>query len=143
MNAFYQHVNDNEQKMIDNLFTIKRSLLDIFNIKDDSFRRDDCFTLKINGIDKIYGRYQNDKITFEVEGIESIHRYDEEKATKHIRESVVNKMKNQVDKFYKTKYSRYGVKFSFTELTEDVIHDIMLLVNSTKAKVRPKNIERW
>ena len=143
MNAFYQHVNNNEQKMINNLFTIKRSLLDIFNIKDDSFKRDDSFTLKINGIDKIYGRYQDDKITFEVNGIESNHRYDEEKATKHIRESVVNKMKNQVDKFYKVEYSRYGVKFSFAELTEDVIYDIMLLVNSTKAKVRPKNIERW
>lgn len=142
MNAFYQHVNNNEQKMIDNLFTIKRSLLDIFNIKDDGFR-DSSFFLKINGLDRIYGRYQNNKITFEVEGIESTHRYDEEKATKHIRESVVNKMKNQVDKFYETKYSRYGVKFSFTELTEDVIHDIMLLVNSTKAKVRPKNIGRW
>lgn len=142
MNAFYQHVNNNEQKMIDNLFTIKRSLLDIFNIKDNGFR-DSSFFLKINGLDRIYCYYKDNKITFEVEGIESTHRYDEEKATKHIRESVVNKMKNQVDKFYETKYSRYGVKFSFTELTEDVIYDIMLLVNSTKAKVRPKNIERW
>lgn len=143
MSTFYQHVNNNEQKMINNLFTIKRSLLDIFNITDDSFIKDDRFTLKINGLDRICGKYKDNKITFKVKGIESIHRYDEEKATKHIRESVVNKMKNQVDKFYKAEYSRYGVEFSFTELTEDVIHDIMLLVNSTNAKVRPKNIERW
>ncbi len=143
MNAFYQHINNNEQKMIDNLFTIKRSLLDIFNIKDDSFKNDDSFYLKINGLDRICGKYKDNKITFKVKGIESIHRYDEEKATKHVRESVINKMKNQVDKFCKAEYSRYIVAFSFTELTEDVIHDIMLLVNSTNAKVRPKNIERW
>jgi len=143
MDAFYQHVNNNEQKMIDNLFTIKRSLFDIFNIKDDSFKSDDRFTLKINGLDRICGEYINNKITFKVKGIKSIHRHDEEKATEHIREVVISKMHNQVDKFFKAEYSRYVVEFSFTELTENVIHDIMLLVNSTEAKVRPKNIERW
>lgn len=144
MNAFEQYANNDEQKMIDNLFTIKKSLLDIFNINTDGFRDTDSFTLKINGLDKIRCYYRDNKLKFQVNGIRSEnHRHNSEKATDDVVKRIINKMKNKHDRFSITEYTRFIVEFSFTDLTDDVIHDIMLLVNGTEAKLRPKNVRSF
>jgi hypothetical protein len=143
MNAFEQHINNNEQQLIDDLFTIKKSLLDIFALNPCQYASMDAdrFNLKINGMDNLYGRIRNGKIQFGANGLDKFQiKFDDEKSVENVKKNLIPKMKLPCKSFTIGQYSQMKISIEFDRLTNDVIHDIMLLSNATKAKLRPKNI---
>ena len=148
MNAFEQYANNNEQQLIDDLFTIKRSLKDIFNINDAQYYHSetDNFKLAINGMDNLLGKLNRDKtkIVFTANGLDKFQiSYDDEKSIKNVQENLIPKMRLKPSKFTIGKYSQMCISIEFDRLTDDVIHDIMLLTNGTKAVLRPKNVRSF
>jgi len=147
MNAFAQYANNNEQQKIDDLFTIKKSLLDIFALNSCPYasRDVDRFNLKINGMDNLRGRITKDgKIKFTTNGLDKFQiSYNDEKSINNVKKNLIPKMKTKVESFTIGKYSQMSIAIEFDRLTDDVIHDIMLLANATEAKLRPKNVRRF
>ena len=146
MNAFEQHINNNEQQLIDDLFTIKKSLLDIFAINPCQYYRNDAdhFKLIINGMDNLYGKIRNGKIQFGANGLDKFQiKFDDKKSIESVKKNLIPKMKLPYKSFTIGKYSQMNISIEFDRLTEDVIHDIMLLSNATEAKLRPKNVRSF
>jgi hypothetical protein len=148
MNAFEQYANNDEQQLIDDLFTIRRSLKNIFNINDARYygNETDNFKLAINGMDNLHGRLNRDKtkIVFTASGLDKFQiGYDDKKSIENVRKNLIPKMKLKPSDFTIGRYSQMSIKIEFDSLTDDVIHDIMLLANSTKAVLRPKNVRSF
>lgn len=147
MNAFAQYANNNEQQKIDDLFTIKKSLLDIFALNQCPYSRNDAdrFSLKINGMDYLSGTINRDgKIEFKANGIDKFQiKYDDNKSVENVKKNLIPKMKTACKKFTVGQYSQMCITIEFDRLTDDVIHDIMLLANATEAKLRPKNVRNF
>ena len=147
MNAFAQYANDNEQQKIDDLFTIKKSLLDIFALNPCQYaiRDADRFSLKINGMDYLSGSINRDgKIQFKANGLDKFQiKYDDNKSIENVKKNLIPKMKTAYKNFTIAQYSQMCITIEFDRLTDDVIHDIMLLANATEAKLKPKNVRRF
>ena len=147
MNAFEQYANNDEQQKIDDLFTIRKSLKNIFNVNDARYYTSDVdkFKLAINGMDNLYGRINRDgKIEFEANGLDKFQiGYNEEESIANVKKNLIPKMKIKPKKFIIDKYSQMCITIEFDRLTDDVVHDIMLLANGTEAILRPKNIRSF
>lgn len=148
MNNFAQYINNTEQKLIDDLFTIRRSLKDIFNINDAQYYRNesDNFKLAINGLDNLRGKLNKDKtkIEFTASGLDKYNiGLDKDKSMENLRDNFLPKLKLEPKKVTVGQYAQMNITLEFEELNNDVIHDIMLLSNATKAVLRPKNVRNF
>ncbi len=140
---FAQYINDNEQKLINDLNTIKSNLRDIFDFYEVRQRSSDSFTLKINGMDSIWGYIKNGQIHLSFSGVDKFAiKYDEKKTLENIK----NKTKcltTNVTKIAVAEYSQPIVNISFSSLTNSVVKDIMYLTNNTDVTLNPSHIGRF
>ena len=141
---FADFIDNNRQAIVNDLNTIKHNLVNIFNLSVES-RSTERFSLKINGMSGVYGRIdQHGKIRVEVTGIDKFRvGFDDQKTLKNIDEKLIPKLSSTVEDFSVRSYSSPTVTISFHRLTQDAIRDIMLLVQSTQAELKPSQIGRF
>jgi hypothetical protein len=141
---FADFIDNNRQTIVNDLNTVKHNLLNIFNLSVGS-RSTERFSLTINGMSGIYGRIdQHGKIQIEVTGMDKLRiGFDDQKTLKNVDEKLIPKLSSTVEGFSVRSYSNPTVTISFDRLTQDVVRDIMLLVQSTSAELKPSHIGRF
>lgn len=141
---FADFIDNNRQTIVNDLNTVKHNLLNIFNLSNTNHNTE-RFSLKINGMSGVYGRIdQHGKIQIEVTGIDKFRvGFDDQKTLKNVDEKLIPKLSSTVENFSVMSYSSPRVTISFDRLTQDVVRDIMLLVQSTPAELKPSHIGRF
>ncbi len=141
---FADFIDNNRQAIVNDLNTIKHNLTNIFNLSVGS-RSTERFSLTINGMSGVYGRIdQHGKIQIEVTGMDRLRiGFDDQKTLKNVDEKLIPKLSSTVEGFSVRSYSNPTVTISFDRLTQDVVRDIMLLVQSTSAELKPSHIGRF
>lgn len=141
---FADFIDNDRQTIVNDLNTVKHNLLNIFNLSNTNHNTE-RFSLKINGMSGVYGRIdQHGKIQIEVTGIDKFRiGFDDQKTLKNVDEKLIPKLSSTVENFSVMSYSSPRVTISFDQLTQDTIRDIMLLVQSTSAELKPSQIGRF
>lgn len=141
---FADFIDNDRQTIVNDLNTVKHNLLSIFNLSNASHSTE-SFSLKIHGLSGVYGRINNDgKIQIEVTGVEKYRvGFDNEKTMKNVKDKLIPKLNSTIENVIVREYSNPSVSISFDRLTKDAVRDIMLLVQSTSAELKPSQIGRF
>ena len=141
---FTDFIDNNRQAVVNDLNTVKHNLLNIFNLSNTNHNTE-RFTLKINGLSGVYGRINNDgKIQIEVTGLDKYRvGFDDEKTMKSVQGKLIPVLSSTIEDISVREFSHPSVSISFDRLTKDAVRDIMQLVQSTKAELKPSQIGRF
>lgn len=141
---FTDFIDNNKQMIVNDLNTVKHNLLNIFNLSN-TIHSTERFSLKINGLSGVYGRINNDgRIQIEVTGLDKYRvGFDNEKTMKNVKDKLIPILSSTIEDVNVREYSNPSVSISFDRLTKDTVRDIMLLVQSTNAELKPSQIGRF
>ena len=141
---FTEFINNKKQETVNDLNTIKENLMSIFNLSN-GIHSTERFSLKINGLSGVYGNInKDDKIQIEVTGVDKYRvGFDNEKTMENVQKKLLPILSSKIEYVKVGEYCHPSVSISFDRLTKDVVRDIMQLVQSTKAELRPSQIGRF
>lgn len=141
---FMDFVDNNKLNLVNDLNSISRNLTTIFNLTNTS-NKTEKFKLEINGLSGVYGRIVNDKIRIDVVGLEKPRiGYDVEATKKNIEKTIVPFIKSKITELsIKNQYNVSSIEIEFDKLNNDVVSDIMLLVNQTRAELKPNSFKQF
>lgn len=142
---FSQFVNNDKQKLVNDLHTVRNSLNELFDLRDES-RNSESFKLSINGVANIRGGITKDtKIILTFTGVDkykrSYDRADVEATLNNVLLKNITTKVNHTD--IERQYCYTTIAIEFESLTESVVKDIMYLTQNTDAKLRPNRIGRF
>jgi hypothetical protein len=141
---FTEFINNKKQETVNDLNTIKENLMSIFNLSN-GIHSTERFSLKINGLSGVYGNINNDgKIQIEVTGVDKYRvGFDNEKTMENVQKKLLPILSSKIENVKVREFSHPSVSISFDRLTKDAVRDIMQLVQSTKAELKPSQIGRF
>lgn len=141
---FTDFIDNNRQAVVNDLNTVKHNLLNIFNLSNTNHSTE-RFTLKINGLSGVYGRINNDgKIQIEVTGLDKYRvGFSDEKTMKSVQGKLIPVLSSTIEDISVREYAHPSVSISFDRLTKEAVRDIMILVQSTSAELKPSQIGRF
>lgn len=133
---FLDHVDNDKLKLVNTINTISKNLCAIFNLRNRSDNTEE-FYANISGLSSISARIKKDRIYFSVVGLEKYRiGFDDNKTESNLKDNLFLKLITPIDDYSIGGYSMPNVTISFSELNSDIVKDIMLLVNGTKAELR-------
>jgi hypothetical protein len=136
---FHDFIDNERQRLVNDINTIGNSLTSIFNLRNES-KYSEKFYGKIHGLSHVRAEIIDQKIQFTVRGVDKFEiGMDEKKTLENIKNNVLPKLSTKQVSYSIGGHNNLTIVISFERLTTETVKDIMFLMNNSPAELRPSS----